>query len=262
MNLSVLSQTAILALLGRVVESEKKNPVFNDAMAVLCLERLMLISSEEEKNRIMKWKKRYAGVNARDVKARSLTARSFDNIASLFISNYPGCTVINLACGFDTRFWRIENKDSRYIEIDLPEVVALKREILKDELSSELIGCSVLDVSWIDQVITNGNSNFLLLAEGLFMFLPEQDVKNLLQLLAQKLIRSQLVVEMAHEKWTNGFWKMIFALQARVWGLDVSFAFGIKNPRDIESYGNGLKVLGDVKGSSVGPIIIVSINAT
>ena len=53
---------------------------------------------------------------------------------------------------------------------------------------------------------------------------------------------------------------MIFALQARVWGLDVSFTFGIKNPGEIETYGHGLRVLGDVKGSSVGPIIIVSIN--
>ena len=93
------------------------------------------------------------------------------------------------------------------------------------------------------------------------MFLPEQDVKNLLQLLAKKLIRSQLVVEMAHEEWTKGFWKMIFALQAGAWGLDVSMAFGIKDPLDIESYGNTLKVLGAAKGSSVGPIITVSINA-
>ena len=142
--------------------------------------------------------------------------------------------MINLGCGFDTRFWRIEKKDCRYIEIDLPEVVALKREILKDQLSYELIGCSVLDPAWIDRVISNGNINFLLLAEGLFMFLPRQDVKNLLQVLAQKLVRSQLVVEMLHEKWTRGFWKNIFALQARAWGLDVSFAFGIKDPGNME----------------------------
>jgi hypothetical protein len=85
-------------------------------------------------------------------------------------------------------------------------------------------------------------------------------VKNLLQLLGQKLVHSQLVVEIAHKKFTKGFWKMIFDLQARVWGLDVSFTFGIKHPGEIETFGQGLRVLGDVKGSSVGPIIIVSIN--
>jgi len=258
MNLSDVSRTAILTLLGHVVASEKVNIDFNDPMAALCLERLMFIASSDEKKWIIRQKRM---LNTLDASAMVRRVETFDSIANLFISNNPKCTVINLGCGFDTRFWRIEKKDCRFVEIDFPEVVALKRELLKDQLDYELIGCSVLDAAWIDKVITNGNSNFLLLAEGLFMFLPEQDVKNLLQLLARKLIRSQLVVEMAHEKWTKGFWKMIFALQAGVWGLDVSMAFGIKDPLDIESYGNGLKVLGAVKGSSVGPIITVSINA-
>ena len=258
MNLSPVSRTAILTLLGHVVASEKENIDFNDPIAVICLERLISIASKDEK----KWinmQKRLIGTS--DARAMARRVEAFDSSANIFISNNPQCTIINLGCGFDTRFWRIENNKCRYIEIDLPGVVELKRKILKDQLSYEVIGCSVLDGSWIEKVIENGNSDYLFLAEGLFMFLPKQDVKILLQLLAQKFIHSQLVVEMAHEKWTRGFWKMAFGLQARVWGLDVSFPFGIKNPHDIESYGNGLKVLGTVKGSSVGPIIIISINA-
>jgi O-methyltransferase involved in polyketide biosynthesis len=260
MNLSSLSQTAILALLCRVIESEKKNPVFNDPMAVLCLKRLMSVSSEEEKNRIMKWKKMYAGRNARDARARALTAKSFDTIASLFISSNPGCTVINLACGLDTRFWRIQNEKCKYVELDLPEMIELKREILGDHLDYELIGCSVLDASWIDRATANGSSGFLLLAEGLFYYLPKQDAIRLLEAIARGFSRSQLVLDMAPERYTKGLWKRIIQLHSRVWGIDVSFVFGIGNPRDIESYGNGFKVIGAVKGN-VGPIITVSINA-
>jgi O-methyltransferase involved in polyketide biosynthesis len=260
MKLSEVSRTAILALLCRVVESEKKNPVFNDPMAVLCLERLMSISSEEEMNCILKWKKMYAGINARDAKARALTARSFDNIASIFILNNPGCTVINLACGFDTRFWRIEHEKCTYIELDLPEVIEMKREILKDHLDYELMGCSVLDSSWIDKVTSNGKSGFLLLAEALFYYLPKQEVTRLLRVIARRLYRSQLVFDMAPEKYSKGLWKKIISLESRVWGIDVAFVSGIDNPRDIESYGNGFKVNGVVKGN-VGSIITVSINA-
>jgi O-methyltransferase involved in polyketide biosynthesis len=260
MNPSEVSRTAILALLCRVIESEKKNPVFNDPMAVLCLERLMSISPEEEKNRIVKWKRRYAGMNARDARERALTAKSFDSIASLFISNSPGCTVINLGCGLDTRFWRIENENCRYVELDLPQMIELKREILRDHLEYELIGCSVLDTSWIDKVTSNGNSSFLLLAEALFYYLPKQDVTKLLGVIARRFIRSQLVLDMAPDKYTKGLWKWIIDLHARAWGIDVSFVSGINNPRDIESYGNGFKVIGDAKGN-VGPIITVSINA-
>ena len=57
MNISQVSRTAILTLIARVVASEKENAIFNDPMAVLCLERLMAISSEEEMNRMIKWKK-------------------------------------------------------------------------------------------------------------------------------------------------------------------------------------------------------------
>lgn len=231
-------------------------------MASLLLERLISIASAEEKNWIVSRKRFYAGISARDAKAGARRAKVFDDTANRFILANPQCTVINIACGFDTRFWRITNENCRYIEIDLPEVVALKREILKDQLGYELIGCSVLNASWIDQVTANDNSRFLLLAEGLLMFLPKPDVIHLFQLLAQRFSRSQFVFDMVPEKYLKGVWKMMLHLETKInWGLDVSWLSGIKDPRDIESYGPGLRVLADVKGSA-GPIITVSINAT
>jgi O-methyltransferase involved in polyketide biosynthesis len=258
MNLSKVSQTAILTLVCRVVASENKDAVFNDPMAVLCLERLMPVFSDEEEKLVNKWKKMYAGIQARDGKARVQTVMTFDSITNLFISAHPKCTVINLACGFDTRFWRIANENYSYIELDLPEVIAIKKEILKDRLTYDLIPCSILDTSWIDQVTVNGNSNFLLLAEGLFYYLPRQDVIRILMAIAQRFHHSQLVLDMASEKYTRGIWKRLIQLESRAWGIDVSFVSGISNPREIESYGNGFKVINDVKGS-VGSIITVSV---
>ncbi len=257
MNLSKVSQTAILILICRVVASKKKTPIFYDPMAVLCLERLITVASAEEKKLMVKWEKMYAGIQARDARARIQTVISFDRITNLFISTHPGCTVINLACGFDTRFWRIENKKCKYIELDLPEMIELKREILKDHLGYELISSSVLDPAWIDQVTSNGNSNFLLLAEGLFMYLPEQDVIRLLQGISRRFNHSQLVLDMAPEKYTHGLWKKMINLESKAWGLDVSIVSGITNPREIESHGPGFKVISAVKGS-IGPIITVA----
>ena len=261
MDISQLSRTAILTLIVRVIASEKENAIFNDPMAVLCLERLMSIVSEEDKHWIIREKRIYGGIQAHHVKAGVQRVKVFDDSANRFIADNPQCTVINLACGFDTRFWRIANENCRYVEIDLPEVVALKREILKDQLGYELIGCSVLDASWIDQVTANGNSRFLFLAEGLLPYVPKPDATQLFQLLAQRFARSQLVFDMVPEKWTKGLWKKLLGLETKfTMGLDIYWVSGIKHPRDIESYGPGLRVLGDVKGSA-GPIITVSINA-
>jgi O-methyltransferase involved in polyketide biosynthesis len=261
MNLSQVSRTAILLLICRAVETERNKSVFNDPMAVLCLERLLAIASEEDKRWILGKKRGYEGIHARDAQAGVRRMHISDNAANRFIADHPHCTVINLACGFDTRFWRIENANCRYVEIDLPEVVALKRELLKDQLGYELIGCSVLDTAWIDQVTSNGNTHFLLIAEGLFMWFPKPDATQLFKEIGERFHRSQLVLDMVSEKYTQGIWKSLIRLHSRLdWGLDVAWEFGIKRPQDIEAFGNGLKVIGEEKGST-GPILTVSINA-
>jgi O-methyltransferase involved in polyketide biosynthesis len=169
--------------------------------------------------------------------------------------------VVNLACGFDTRFWRIENKKCSYIEIDLPGVIDLKKEILKDHLGYEVIAGSALDTSWIDQVTINGNTDFILLAEGLFMWFPPQEAARLFKEIGEKFYRSQLVLDMVPEKYTKGIWKKLIRLHSKIdMGLDVAWDFGIKNSHDIEAFGNGLKVIDEEKGS-FGPVITVSINA-
>jgi O-methyltransferase involved in polyketide biosynthesis len=147
----------------------------------------------------------------------------------------------------------------RYIELDLPEMIHLKREIFKDQLSYELIGCSIFDTRWIDRVTASGNTNFLLLAEGLFMYLPAQDATRLLQEISHRFECSQFALDMAPEKYTRGIWKWMIGLESRVWGLDVALTFGINHPEDIVAYGDGFKVMGVEKGS-IGPIITVAIN--
>ena len=137
----------------------------------------------------------------------------------------------------------------------------LKKEMLKDHLGYEVIGCPVEDTAWIDEVTANGNSNFLLLAEGLFMWIPPQDATRVLKEFGERFTRSQLVLDMVPERYTKGIWKTLVRLHSRIdFGLDVFWVFGIKDPHDIEAFGSGLKVIGEQKGSA-GPIITVAINA-
>lgn len=261
MELSQVSRTAILLLICRAVEAVKDKSVSDDPMAVLCLDRLMSQVSDAESHWITRQKQLYEGIKRGDAKAGVMRGKVFDNVINRFIADNPKCTVINLACGFDTRFWRINHEKCNYIEIDLPAVIKLKNEILKDVLGYELIGCSVLDTSWIDKVTIIGNTGFLILAEGLFMWLSPQDAIRIIQEIGKRFDRSQLVLDMVHEKYTKGIWKKLIRLHSKIdWGLDVAWDFGIKVPRDIEGYGTGFKVIGQAKGSA-GPIITVSINA-
>jgi O-methyltransferase involved in polyketide biosynthesis len=219
-------------------------------MAVLCFERLLSVVSEEEKTWIIREKRIYGGIQAHHSIDGAKRAKVFDDIANRFIADNPKCTVVNPGCGFDTRFWWIAHENCRFIEIDLPEVVALKREIFKDQPGYELIGCSILDFTWIDQITKDENCHFLLLAEGLFPYLPEADVKQLFQRLAQRFNRSQLILDIIPEKYMKGLWKIMIRLNTKIsWGgLNAPWVLGIKDPHDLESYAPGIKVLGYEKG--------------
>lgn len=243
MRLSDVSMTAIGTLRCRAIEAAKENPLITDAMAGYCLERLRALASEEEKALLFDRKL------SRSLSSHiALRARKYDAVANGFISGNPGSLVVNLGCGFDTRYWRIDHQECEYVELDLPGVIELKREILKGRLDYEMMGASVLDHSWIDRVNPGGNKRALLLAEGLFMYLPKAEVVSLFGAISRKFRDSRMVFEVVTEQYTRGIWKRLVAMKVkRELGLDAgsSYDFGIRNAREVESYGEGLKVSGE-----------------
>jgi methyltransferase (TIGR00027 family) len=240
MKLTDVSKTAIATLRCHVLESKKNNPVIKDPMAEYCLNELMAIATEEE--RMLLFNRKLSPVLTNHIAIR---ARKYDSIINNYISKMPSCTVVNLGCGFDTRYWRINNRPCEYIELDLPELIEMKREVLKHHLSYEMIGCSVLDTSWIDRITSKGNRGFLLIAEGLFMYLPRMDVINLFKIFSERLYNSQITLEVVTDKYTRGIWKKIVIMKInRELGFDAgsSYSFGVKNASEFESFGEGLKV--------------------
>lgn len=241
MKLTDISKTALVTLRSRVVESREPKPLIHDPMAERCLDGLIQFASEDEKALLFERK-----LSPNLTSHIALRARKYDSIINDFISENPGCTVVNLGCGFDTRFWRIDNRKCNYIELDLPAIIELKREALKEQIVYEVIPCSVLDTSWIDQVTSKGNRNFLLVAEGLFMYLPKADVIHLFKTFSERFVDSQIVLEVVTESYTHGIWKQIVIMKMkRELGFDSgsSYNFGIKNAGELESYGDGIKII-------------------
>lgn len=241
MELTDVSKTAIVTLRCHVLESQKSKPVIKDPMAEYCLDKLASFASGEDKERIFNRKLSLALTNH-----IAIRARKYDKIVNDFISDNPACIVVNLGCGFDTRYWRIYNQKCEYFELDLPEVIEIKKKVLRDKPNYELLGCSVLDTSWIDKVTSKSNRNILLLAEGLFMYLPRNDIISLFRTFSERLYNSQIALEVVTEKYTRGIWKKIVIMKIkRNLGFDAGslYNFGIKRASELETYGEGIKVI-------------------
>lgn len=241
MKLTEVSKTAIFTLRCRVIESGKAHPILHDPMAEYCLDQLASLASVEEKALLFDRE-----LSPRLTNHIAIRARKYDSIANAFISQHSPAVVVNLGCGFDTRFWRIDHQKCTYYDLDLPEMIEIKQAALKERLDYEMIGCSVLDPSWIERVTSHGNRNILLLAEGLFMYLPQANVVNLFKAFSERLEHSQIALEVVTEKYTRGIWKKIVEMKIRnELGLDAgsSYSFGVQQAEDVESFAEGLNVI-------------------
>jgi O-methyltransferase involved in polyketide biosynthesis len=224
-----------------VIEAEKENPVIEDPIGLECLNRLQSLLPTETRDRILN--RKFPSTLTRYL---ALRARKYDSYVKTFIEENPNGIVVSLGCGFDTRYWRVSDKTWKYVEVDLPEVIEVKKKILDKIANYQMIGCSVLEEAWFEKILSMQKENVLFLAEGLFMYLPESDVIGIFNKLSGSFSQSHIVFEAVHEKYTRGLWKKIVeSKMKRALGSKAgsAYEFGVGDARDVESYGKKIKVV-------------------
>lgn len=239
-----VSDTLLIPLYCRAKETRQKNPIVSDPKAVEIMDRLkpLLSGSDRPIHKIIS-KEKY---NPKLVVSMALRTRYFDRQVKLFAEKYPDCTIINLGCGFDSRFLRVDNGKMIWFDLDLPEVIQLKKGYFDETDRYTMLGCSVLDEVWIEKVLPHINGKVMILAEGLFMYLDETKAKELIGRLRTNFPGSELVVEMARKYWVNKMnsaylkWKFTHQLG---FGEDAIFRFGIDSAFNIEILGNGIRLI-------------------
>ena len=237
--LNDVSQTALLTLKARVLESGKAKPVINDPKGCEIFDNIQSFIPAETYQRVLD--RKFPPTLSIYL---ALRARKYDMYTGDFVEKNNGL-VVSLGCGFDTRYWRVPNRPMNYLELDLPEVISLKKKVLGGEVEYQMLGSSVLDLEWMERIAAIQTENILFLAEGLFMYLPENEVIRIFQELGKKFSKSQIVFEIVHKKYTRGFRKKIVeSKMKRNSGTEAgsAFIYGLNNAREIESYSDNIKV--------------------
>lgn len=243
LDLSGVEQTALLTVYAKAIESKSDDPVLKDAMAEALVEKLdVLIAAQDDK---MARQLKQRTVDPRLTIHLPLRARKYDKYARKFLEKHPEGVIVNIGCGLDTRFFRIDNGQMHFFDLDLPDMIALKRQLLEENERYHMIGQSVLDFSWMAQVRSPGQPT-LILAEGVFMYLSEEQVKDLVLELQQQFPDAELVCELTNRTWVEGFWGKIAAakMKQRIKMSDsAGFKFGVSDARELESWGEGIEFL-------------------
>jgi O-methyltransferase involved in polyketide biosynthesis len=124
---------------------------------------------------------------------QALRAACFDRQVRQFLTHHPGGTVVALGEGLETQFWRVDQGTVEWIGVDLPEAVALRRELLPSDPRVRLIACSALDERWLDEVDTT--APVLVTAQGLLMYLARDEVHRLLATCAARIPAGGIVFD-------------------------------------------------------------------
>lgn len=180
--LTGVSETALLTLNGRAHQAGLPGAILHDPMAIRLRD-----SFDVDFDRF--------GRKGQEMALRSLAA---DRCTMDYLRTHPEATVVALAEGFQTSFWRLDeavpNPRFRWVSIDLPPVIDLRSRLLPSSPRITAIAQSALDYSWMDRIDTT--DGVFITAEGLLMYLQPEQAMDLITQCAKRFPGGQMFFDL------------------------------------------------------------------
>jgi methyltransferase (TIGR00027 family) len=245
MSLSDVSETGILTFYCHVVESQNPDPILFDEKAIEISRQLNPILAKSSSSLLRNLAK--GKVKEELVVHINLRAKKYDEYAKSFLIKNPNGVIVNIGCGMDSRFQRIDNGRMTCFDLDLPEVIQFKKQFFKETDRYHFIAASVFDHAWMD-LVAKTKKPVLFMAEGVFMYLDGEKVKDLILKLQARFPGSELVCEVVTEVFTRKPWNKMVALKMNQQlgvGKEAAFIFGVRNSHELETWHSGVEFLDD-----------------
>jgi len=181
-TLTGVSETALLTLNGRAHQARHPKAILDDPMAIRLVDA---IDFDFDK----------FGRKGQEMALRSL---AFDRAALEYLSEHPSATVVALAEGLQTSFWRLSSAlpdaEFRWITVDFPEVIELRRRLLPSSPRITNLPQSALDYAWTDEV--DASNGIFITAEGLLMYLQPEEAMGLIATCANRFPGGQMIFDL------------------------------------------------------------------
>jgi O-methyltransferase involved in polyketide biosynthesis len=193
-KLSGVSETLLFCLFGRAKLSKELSSLFYDAKAIELVEKIDYDFSASDMP--------FEGIlfntpfkdNLSLFSLWSLRAKQFDDKIRAYITEHPRASVISLAAGLDTTFYRVDNGTIRWYDLDLPAVIDVRRQLLPEPDRVTYIAQSVFDPSWCKDVKHTKEGVFMI-AGGVLPFFEELQVKQFFSMLADNFPDGDIIFD-------------------------------------------------------------------
>jgi O-methyltransferase involved in polyketide biosynthesis len=220
-SLTGTQQTALVTLYGKALDSRRPDSILGDREAENAVQR-------------MDYDFRTLRMRRRDQKSVAMRSKAYDAWVTRFLNVHPECVVLHLGCGLDTRVYRVDPPSTvGWYDIDLPDVIELRRRLLPQRVGLHPIGASVTDPQLLDAI--PGDKPVLVVAEGLTPYLRGAEGVAMLR----RIVEHFATGEMLFDGYSRvGVWLTQRYAPVRASGAQLDWSIG--DPRDLEKVFPGL----------------------
>ena len=206
-HLQGVPETMLMTLYNRAVESQRTDAILRDEKAVQIARQIDYDFSTFGEGRV----------------SHPIRAKIMDGWVQDFLARHPAGTVVNLGVGLGTRSSRLDNGTARWVDLDLPESIALRRRFFEETNRHPMMARSALNFAWMDEVDPEQPTFFV--AAGLLMFFAPEDVRGLLRTLAERFPGAEMTFDVTPESFAkrslNGKARLKgFEMPPMPWGLN------------------------------------------
>lgn len=224
-----VAETLLITLFIRAKETERSDALIADEKAVALVK-----SMDYDFSRIKQIK-----MDETDQVTLILRNRAFDRYTQDFLAHSPESTIVHIGCGLDSRFERVNNGAVQWYDLDLPEVIELRKKYIGDEKDRyHLLAYSALDNAWINKVIAFPGRPFLFMAEGVFMYFTEAQVKSLVFTLQENFPGAELIFDAF-----TPYLVRMNNLRLSMTKFGARYYWGLKRGKDLEKWGQGIRLI-------------------
>ena len=181
-DLHGVAKTLLVPLACRAIESARPDAIIHDPRA------------EAVFNALGGGRELLLGMSGHDLFAAAMRVRKFDSLARGFLERHPAGLIVDMGCGLDTRFDRLDNGQRYWVGIDLPEVIDLRRRLLPDGPRCQSIAGSMFDPAWLETVGRLGRPA-IFLAEGVFPYFSTGELRPLVEALQRRFPQGELAFD-------------------------------------------------------------------
>lgn len=173
-DLHNVHETLLLPLWSRAKAAELNPPALNDVWAESLVNRL-----DYDFTRFN------TGVHGIHILILAIRAKEMDGIIRQFITRHPRASIVNIGAGLDTTFYRVNNGKIKWYDLDVPDVINLRRSLLEPSSQIHSISKSMFDPTFLDS-ISQPDDGILFLVSGVLMYFQEKEVRMFLETLTSR----------------------------------------------------------------------------